>query len=343
MENIKEVLSIAVGSHQEGFIIVADIPGRPIIYANQGFEKMTGFPATEIIGKNCNFLQGTETDPGTLEYLRKKLNEREACVVTLLNYKKDGQKFWNRLSIYPISVGPKNYFVGVQNDITMLVQTQQHFEILRKAQNLDNDRIHGLINVMRMLQDSIGNLMANLQYLSLEADQNGRLSPEAISLVDQIIDQTAEKFLFSSKEEFLGRFDFDRHLVQRQSTEKAPPRTHCLIVEDNLINQIILQKTLEGKDCKVTVANHGQEALEQLAKFKDFNVVFMDIQMPVMDGIECTKRIRETVSTTLPVIAVTANTMPEDQALAREAGMNEFIGKPFEASQIERMLERFAS
>ncbi len=137
-------------------------------------------------------------------------------------------------------------------------------------------------------------------------------------------------------------FDFDSHIVQRQRTEKAPPRKHCLIVEDNLINQIILQKTLEGKGCKVTVAKDGQEALEQLAKFKDFNVVFMDIQMPVMDGIECTKRIRETISTTLPVIAVTANTMPEDQALAREAGMNEFIGKPFEASQIERMLERFA-
>ncbi|MFZ5628481.1 MAG: response regulator [Spirochaetota bacterium] len=343
MENIKEVLSIAVGTHQEGFTIVADIAGRPIIYANQGFEQLTGYPSSEIFGRNCNFLQGNDTDPGTLEYLRRKLSLREACVVTLLNYKKDGQKFWNRLSIYPISVGPKNYFVGVQNDITSLVQTQQHFEILRKAQNLDNERIHGLMNLLRMLQDSMGNLMANLQYLALEADQNGRLSSEALSLVDQIIDQTAEKFLFSSKEEFLGRFDFDRHIVQRHRTEKPPPRTHCLIVEDNLINQIILQKTLEAKGCKVTVANHGEEALAQLQKTKDFSIIFMDLHMPVMDGIECTKKIRETISTTLPVVAVTANTMPEDQALAREAGMNEFIAKPFEVSQIEKVLERFAT
>jgi hypothetical protein len=83
-----------------------------------------------------------------LQLLRRSLDQRKACVVTLLNYKKDGEKFWNRLSIYPIEVKDKKYFVGIQNDITSMVQTSGYFETLKRASNIDGDRIHGLMNLL---------------------------------------------------------------------------------------------------------------------------------------------------------------------------------------------------
>jgi CheY-like chemotaxis protein len=191
-----------------------------------------------------------------------------------------------------------------------------------------------------MLQDSMGNLMANLEYLSLEADQNGSLSSEALSIMDKIIDQTAEKFLFCSKDEFLAQFDFNNNKVLGRE-DSISGNLECLVVEDNLVNQMILKKSLEKEGCLVSVAANGKEALEKLDMSPDLKIIFMDLQMPVMNGFECTREIRSRGAKDLPIIAVSANSLEEDRELAFTGGVNEFIVKPFKHDRVKEILLQY--
>jgi PAS domain S-box-containing protein len=103
-------------------ITISDIslPDNPIIYANGGFERMTGYDADEVVGRNCRFLQGGETDSDTVAVIRRAVAERSECTVELLNYRKNGEPFWNRLSIRPLedTSGEVTHFVGIQSDVT---------------------------------------------------------------------------------------------------------------------------------------------------------------------------------------------------------------------------------
>lgn len=118
---------------------------------------------------------------------------------------------------------------------------------------------------------------------------------------------------------------------------------NILIAEDNEINQLLLKTMLEKEGYDVTLANDGQEAVEILEK-KDanFHLVFMDLQMPRMNGFQATEAIRKNISPTLPIIAVTANAFKEDIERTKEAGMNDFIPKPYKKEQIYEVIERWA-
>jgi CheY-like chemotaxis protein len=113
---------------------------------------------------------------------------------------------------------------------------------------------------------------------------------------------------------------------------------HILLAEDNLINQQIARELLEEHGIKVTVANNGHEAIEQLSD-GHFDCVLMDVRMPEMDGIEATQLIRANPDTanTL-VIAMTANARLEDREECQQAGMNDFISKPVDPAQFFRVL-----
>ncbi len=105
----------------EGIAIAdARLPDNPLIYVNAGFERLTGYSADEVMGRNCRFLQGAETDAATLDQLRAALREQREITVQLLNRRKDGTTFWNRLSITPVrdSSGLVTHFIAVQSDVT---------------------------------------------------------------------------------------------------------------------------------------------------------------------------------------------------------------------------------
>jgi PAS domain S-box-containing protein len=111
----------AMGAAAEGIVISdPNQPDNPLIYVNDGFERLTGYSRSEVLGRNCRFLQGAETDSTALELIRECIRERRECHVELLNYRKDGTPFWNRLSIAPLREdrGRLTHFVGVQSDIT---------------------------------------------------------------------------------------------------------------------------------------------------------------------------------------------------------------------------------
>ncbi len=105
----------------EGITIAdARLPDRPLIYVNEGFQRMTGYRADEVLGQNCRFLQGTSTDAAATAEIRAALAGQRACVVEILNHRKDGTPFWNRLSITPVrdAAGEVTHFIGIQSDVT---------------------------------------------------------------------------------------------------------------------------------------------------------------------------------------------------------------------------------
>nr|AML77687.1 putative LOV domain-containing protein [Lathyrus sativus] len=92
------------------------LPDMPIVYASDTFMKLTGYARDEVLGRNCRFLGGSDTDASTLHLIRESVKTEQPCTVRILNYRKDKSSFWNLLHISPVrdASGKVAYFVGVQ-------------------------------------------------------------------------------------------------------------------------------------------------------------------------------------------------------------------------------------
>ncbi|WP_016954127.1 response regulator [Catenovulum agarivorans] len=109
---------------------------------------------------------------------------------------------------------------------------------------------------------------------------------------------------------------------------------NILLVEDNLTNQLVAVEFLKGLNANVVIANTGLEAVELFNK-REFDIILMDLQMPVMGGVEATKQIRNTnKGEHVPILAMSAATMPEDIKAAREAGVNDHLAKPIDFNKL---------
>jgi PAS domain S-box-containing protein len=127
-EELRRLLDRAVAASSNGIVITDPrLPDDPIVYVNPAFEKTTGYPMEEVIGRNCRFLQGEDRDQPELEELRACLREGQECRVVLRNYRRDGARFWNELYVSPVHDDAGNVinFVGVQNDITESKRAQE--------------------------------------------------------------------------------------------------------------------------------------------------------------------------------------------------------------------------
>ena len=120
----------------EGVTIAdARLPDRPLIYVNEGFERVTGYPAAEVLGRNCRFLQGPDTDPAAVAEIRAAVAGERECVVEILNYRRDGTPFWNRLSITPVrdETGEVTHFIGIQSDVTARRKAEEGLRRAKEA------------------------------------------------------------------------------------------------------------------------------------------------------------------------------------------------------------------
>ena len=132
------------------------------------------------------------------------------------------------------------------------------------------------------------------------------------------------------------------HLEERaqeadSSAAPAVPSLAVLVVEDNAINQLFLQKSLEKLGHGVKCVANGQEALECL-RASSFDCILMDIQMPVMDGTRATQRIRQELGLSLPIIALTAHAMHGDREKFLQQGFDEYLPKPVSISDLTRVI-----
>lgn len=155
---------LAIEAATNAIILVdAQKPDRPIVHVNHAFEVMTGYPAHEVIGRNCRFLQSEDRLQPDLVSLRHAIEAGAEATVLLRNYRKDGTLFWNSLRVSPVrdESGSTSHFVGIQTDVTELKNYQ--LELERRA---NYDELTGLANK---------NLLADrLNHAAALANRHGR-------------------------------------------------------------------------------------------------------------------------------------------------------------------------
>lgn len=201
--NMNEALIQAMTSSFEGIILTdphqAD---NPIVYVNDAFCAMTGYSKAEIIGENCRFLQGINTDIKTTQQIYHAISCDVGGVFHLYNYKKNGEGFWNRLAISPVKdqQGKTLYFAGFQSDITDIYHAQAvsgtsqkdltrvlntiNFDVMKTVQSLEavhgenrdikkacTQIIHQTSLMMTMIKDNSTDIM---NFVALEIPQEAR-------------------------------------------------------------------------------------------------------------------------------------------------------------------------
>jgi PAS domain S-box-containing protein len=142
------------------------------------------------------------------------------------------------------------------------------------------------------------------------------------------------------------------HPPQHLASKAHPPPhdplidgKHILVAEDNLVNQEVAKAMLTRLGCQVTVAEDGEQALQELGK-DDYDLIFMDCHMPKIDGFEATLRIRQREQETLtkphiPIIALTASVMPSNRQRCLTAGMDDYLSKPVKTADLRKVLEQY--
>ncbi len=127
----------------------------------------------------------------------------------------------------------------------------------------------------------------------------------------------------------------------KKITEKFPGKK-ILIADDYAINSELLKEMLELMECLVDIAEDGQKALEAHNQ-NAYDLIFMDIQMPKLDGYDATKQIRisENGSKRTPIVAITANALSGDREKCIDAGMDDYVSKPIKGENIEIILKKY--
>ncbi len=186
-------------------------------------------------------------------------------------------------------------------------------------------------------------------------DYAGFINISELAIAQKLISQSGGKLETSFTSEKSLVFDFSlpfrRSFSEKSEKVQSAPHTGksiishekvelkdsaILLVEDNSINQKILMLSLNKVVKRIEVANNGKEALDKFGKSK-FDIILMDIQMPLMDGIVATRKIREveaSLNTRTPIIAITANALHGDRETCLEAGMDDYISKPFNSEDL---------
>ncbi len=132
---IPQVLSKILDSCVNGVSLAdPDQEDMPLVYVNKAFETITGYTLAEVVGKNCRFLQGKERNQAEVDKLREAIKNKKSVEVTLHNYRKNGELFYNHLVMSPLfdSHGNLLYFLGVQLDVTPQVRAEEEIKALKE-------------------------------------------------------------------------------------------------------------------------------------------------------------------------------------------------------------------
>ncbi|MFQ5446042.1 MAG: response regulator [Saprospiraceae bacterium] len=180
-----------------------------------------------------------------------------------------------------------------------------------------------------------------------------------LSISKNLVELQGGKIGVTSEEGKSSRFFFDLWLEvadEQSLTKKAIPEApslgddaafNLLLAEDHKMNQLVARKTLERKwkNINLVIAENGQEAIDMLQS-RDFDIVLMDVQMPVMDGFEATRYIRENMppeKAKIPILAMTAHVHISKDNKYREAGMDDFVLKPFEPDELFAKIAKYVT
>ncbi|AXM25633.1 hybrid sensor histidine kinase/response regulator [Xanthomonas oryzae pv. oryzae] len=186
------------------------LPDNPIVFANRAFLEMTGYSAEEVIGNNCRFLQGPETDPASISDVRQSIETRSEFATEVLNYRKDGSSFWNALFVSPVFDDHGNlvYFFGSQLDVSRRRDAE---DALRQAQKMEalgqltGGIAHDFNNLLQVMSGHLEviQMMAsagagNAERIAFSAEHAAAAAAKAATLTQQLL-------AFSRKQKLRGR------------------------------------------------------------------------------------------------------------------------------------------
>ena len=168
---------------EEGILIVdATQKNLPIIFANKGFHKITGYESSDVIGKNPKFLIGPKTDIKNNNLIGDCIRKKKRGSFTVLNYKKDGSTFWNHFTIYPILNDQNNvtHWIGIERDITLILETTQ-----------DKSNNQSMVTTINTISDFINNFLNYLSYFKQNCESDPNVNKELLAEFDDVY----EKFI----------------------------------------------------------------------------------------------------------------------------------------------------
>ena len=187
--------------------------------------------------------------------------------------------------------------------------------------------------VKKLLKSEINE---NLKIILIHDDANEFRELNFITVLDTYMECPSQLYNVLSSQQL-----FDEHYKIKNKAKTF--KLKILIAEDYEVNRILIEELLLSyKDIDFTFALNGQEVIDIIKKENNFDLILMDINMPIMDGLDATKNLR-IMHVTTPIIALTANALQGDKERFLDAGMDEYISKPIEVTELERILEKYSA
>ena len=257
----------AIRAATQGLIITdPGLPDNPMIYVSPGSERMTGYGADEVLGRNCRMFQGDGTDPAAVTRLREAIRTGEPCTVEMLNYRKDGTSFWNELSISPVrdADGQLTHFVGVQSDVTARRNLEEQFRQAQKMEavgQLAGGVAHDFNNMLTIINGYSDLLLQKLQ----PDDPNRELVAEIHEAGERSAGLTRQLLAFSRQQILAPRVldlnevaaDADKMLRRLigediRLTTTLAPGLWPVRVDPGQVEQVLLNLAVNARDAMPT-------------------------------------------------------------------------------------------
>lgn len=264
-----DVLKAAVMDSRDG-ITISDfaLPDNPLIFINPAFERMTGYSLEEVIGKNCRYLQGSDTEQESqLIIIRDAIKNRQPCLVTLRNYRKDGAMFWNELSMSPIfdSEGELTHYIGIQKDVTDRVlaeeKTSGEYSALKKSNimlerlvNIDpltgvynrrylEEQLHIQWKIAQRQKNMLTIFMLDIDYFKKYNDSYGHQAGDAV--LKSVAKVLSNSFLKST--DFVARYGGEEFIILTLGSEASQVAAYADLVIKKVSDLSIKHSGSENK------------------------------------------------------------------------------------------------
>ncbi|AWN42898.1 hybrid sensor histidine kinase/response regulator [Methylobacterium durans] len=197
-------------------------PDNPIIFVNRAFERMTGYTRQELIGTNCRFLQGPETDRETVDEVRSAIAEHREFATEILNYRKDGSSFWNALFVSPVfnRSGDLVYFFGSQLDVSRRRDAEESLHQAQKMESLGQltgGIAHDFNNLLQVISGHNEVMLALIDHPDIDVGRLRRAGEAVRDASERAAKLTHQLLAFSRKQRLEGRLLNLNGLVQSMS------------------------------------------------------------------------------------------------------------------------------
>lgn len=258
IEDTLHIRNRALEAAGNGIIIVdAQRPKLPILYANEAFSKITGYSKSEVLGKNCRFLQNGDCEQPEIATLSKAIKKGESARVVLRNYRKDGTLFWNDLTVTPLfdKNNKLTHFIGIQNDVTQIQQDREKLEeYANKLEDIVEERTHEIKSTVQKLVST--NLNLEDQVLETKmAEKKAQLSQTLFIAIAHnfpkgviMVFNTNYELVYLEGEE-LDRMNFNKSELQGLKIDDISffSREQIIKIKDDI------RKTLKGNKISLEV------------------------------------------------------------------------------------------